>query len=150
MSNHALLQLNHAGRAHHPAARRIAVIAALADGNIDAERDRIYLPQEDLIRFGVSEEDLKHGVKSERLTKLMRFETERATHYYEQAQKLFPLVKAAGRPTLLIMMQIYRGILDDIIRNDFDVYSQRARVSIPRKLKIVAEARIRSRIPGSI
>ncbi len=122
----------------------------LRDIKEDAERDRIYLPQEDLRRFGVSEEDLKQGVKSERLTKLMRFEAERAEQYYDQAQKLFPLVSAAGRPTLLIMMQIYRGILDDIIRNDFDVHSQRARVSTPRKLKIVAEAWIRSRIPGSI
>ena len=122
----------------------------LRDVKEDAERDRIYLPQEDLEKFGVSEEELKAGVMNENFRALMRFETERAVSYYSEAKKLFPLVHAPGRPTLLIMMQIYRGILDNIIKNGYDVHSRRARVSSPKKLRIVAGAWLRSRIPGSI
>ena len=122
----------------------------LRDVKEDAERDRIYLPQEDMRRFGVTEEDLKSGSNHDNFRNLMQFETERAANYYSEAEKLFPLVHAPGRPTLLIMMQIYRGILDKIVQNNYDVHSKRARVSTPKKLRIVAGAWLRSRIPGSI
>ncbi|HLK57917.1 MAG TPA: phytoene/squalene synthase family protein [Chthonomonadaceae bacterium] len=119
----------------------------LRDVKEDAERDRIYLPQEDLRRFGVTEDDLKRGVINENFRALMRFEAERAKEFYRQAQALFPLIHAAGRPTLSIMVKIYRGILDSIERNGYDVHSRRARVSTPRKLGIVAGAWLGSKMP---
>jgi phytoene synthase len=117
----------------------------LRDVKEDAERDRIYLPQEDLRRFQVTEEDLKRGSLNENFRALMRFETERAKGYYQQAERLLPLIHPTGRPTLTIMMKIYRGILDSIERSHYDVHSRRARVSTPRKLSIVAGAWLRSR-----
>ncbi|HZO91675.1 MAG TPA: phytoene/squalene synthase family protein [Chthonomonadaceae bacterium] len=126
----------------------------LRDVKEDAERDRIYLPQEDLRRFGVAEENLKRGLANSPFRALMRFEVERAQGYYDQAQALLPLIHAPGRPTFAIMFQIYRGILDSIERNDYDVFSRRARVSTPKKLGIVARAwlasrlNLRSGIPG--
>lgn len=122
----------------------------LRDVKEDAERDRIYLPQEDLQRFGVSEDDLKRGVVNDRFRDLIRFEAERAKEFYRQAQNLFPLVHAPGRPTLAIMIKIYRGILDSIERNNYDVYSQRARVSTPKKLSIVFGAWLSSRFRRSV
>lgn len=121
----------------------------LRDIHEDAERNRIYLPQEDLRRFGVTEEDLKRGVIDANFRSLMQFEVERAKEYYRQAQNLFPLVHAPGRPTLTIMMRIYRGILDSIERNNYDVYSHRARVSTPKKIAIVAGAWLSSRFARS-
>ncbi len=118
----------------------------LRDVKEDAARDRIYLPQEDLRRFGVSEEALKQGVVDARFRALIQFETERAKEFYQQAHALFPLVHARGRATLAIMLKIYRGILDCIERNRYDVHSRRARVSTPRKLGIVARAWIGSRL----
>ena len=117
----------------------------LRDVKEDAERDRIYLPQEDLRRFHVTEDDLKQGVMNDNFRALMRFETERAKGFYQEAKKLFPLVHPAGRTTLGIMVTIYRGILQSIERNNYDVHSHRARVSTPRKLSIVAGAWIKSR-----
>jgi|SRR5579871_6324211 len=117
----------------------------LRDVKEDAERDRIYLPQEDLRRFGVTEDDLKQGVMNENFRCLMRFEAERAKDYYKQAHALFPLVHTPGRPTLSIMLKIYRGILDSIERNNYDVHTRRARVSTPKKLGIVAGAWLGSR-----
>jgi phytoene synthase len=117
----------------------------LRDIKEDADRDRIYLPQEDLRRFGVSEDDLKRGVVNAEFRALMQFEAERAKGYYTQAQALFPLIHPAGRSTLAIMIHIYRGILDAIERNNYDVYSRRARVSTPKKLGIVFQAWLSSR-----
>ena len=62
----------------------------LRDVKEDAERGRIYLPQEDLRRFGVSEQDLIGGNLNENFRALMTFETERAKTYYRQAHELFP------------------------------------------------------------
>ena len=120
----------------------------LRDVKEDAERDRIYLPGEDLRRFGVTEQDLKSGSLNNNFRELMRFEVERAKSYYQRAGQLMPLVHSAGRPTLTIMMKIYRGILDSIERNNYDVHSRRARISTPRKLGIVAGAWIKSRLMG--
>jgi 15-cis-phytoene synthase len=122
----------------------------LRDVKEDAERDRIYLPQEDLARFGVTEEELKQGTLSEKFRALMRFEAERAQGFYAQAEKLFPLVHPPGRPTLKIMMEIYRGILESIERNGYDVHSRRARVSTPKKLGIVASAWFASRFRRNV
>ena len=118
----------------------------LRDVREDAERDRIYLPREDLRRFQVDEEDLKRGSLSSNFRDLMRFEVERAKEYYARAERLVPLVHRSGRPTLIIMIKIYRGILDSIERNNYDVHSRRARVSTPRKLSIVAGAWLKSRL----
>ena len=112
----------------------------LRDVKEDAERGRIYLPQEDLRRFGVSEPDLIDGILNENFRALMTFETERAETFYQEAQKLFPLVHKPGRATLEIMLKIYHGILDAIIQNGYDVYTRRARVSSPKKFGIVASA----------
>ncbi len=121
----------------------------LRDVKEDAERDRIYLPAEDMLRFGVTEADLKNGVMNDSFRALMQFEAERAREYYRQAHALFPLVHKPGRPTLSIMLKIYRGILDSIERNNYDVHTRRARVSTPRKLGIVAGAWVVSRLPGN-
>jgi phytoene synthase len=120
----------------------------LRDVREDAERGRFYLPQEDLRRFAVTEDDLRSGRMTDNFRQLMRFEVERAKDYYERASKLTPFVHPAGRPTLTIMMKIYRGILDNIERINYDVHSRRARVSTPRKLGIVAGAWLQSRMMG--
>ncbi len=117
----------------------------LRDVKEDAERDRIYLPQEDMRRFGVTEEDLRAGVVNANFRNLMQFEAERAKGFYAKAEALFPLIHAPGRPTLSIMIGIYRGILDSIERNRYDVHTRRARVSTPKKLGIVASAWLSSR-----
>src|SRR5207249_4958751 len=83
----------------------------LRDIKEDAERGRIYLPQEDLRRFGYSEGDLLAGVTNEAFFELMRFEAARAREYYERALPLIPMLHPVGRPTFLIMYRIYRGLL---------------------------------------
>lgn len=118
----------------------------LRDVKEDAERDRIYLPREDMARFGVAEADFKQEDMSSSLKQLILFEAERAERYYRQADLLIPLLESTGRPTYRIMLQIYHGILETIFHHRGEVYKSRARVSTPRKLAIVASAWISSRL----
>lgn len=120
----------------------------LRDVKEDAQRGRIYLPLEDLRRFGYSEDDLLKGVTDQRFYDLMRFEVARARAYYEQALPLIPLLDPVSRPTFLIMYRIYRGLLDKIEAIDYNVFAMRARLSTPRKVGIVAQAWLGSRLPA--
>ncbi len=118
----------------------------LRDVREDIERDRVYLPQEDLRKFGVTEAMLLEGRSNSSFVSLMEFEVERAEALYREAWKLVPLIQPSGRPTLRIMIRIYYGILAAIKRNRYDVFSTRARVATPVKLGIVAAEWLRSRI----
>ena len=95
----------------------------------DAGRGRVYLPGEDLQRFGYFAEDLRRGIRDDRFRALMRFEVERAAAYYRDAEPLAPLLRPAGRAVFLTMMRTYRGLLDEIVRRDYDVFSSRVRLS---------------------
>lgn len=121
----------------------------LRDVKEDAERGRIYLPLEDLRRFGVAEEDLLNGTVDERFHALMQFETARAREYYKKALSLTPLIHSASRPTFVIMFRIYRGLLERIEKQDYNVFAFRARLSTARKVGIVAKAWLASRVPGA-
>jgi phytoene synthase len=104
----------------------------------DAGRDRVYLPQEDLRRFGYTEDDLRAGRRDDRLRALMRFEADRAYSYYDAAGPLPALLPPAGRAVFLVMLRTYRGLLDAIVRRDFDVFSGRVRLSRVHKLWLAA------------
>ncbi len=121
----------------------------LRDIREDADRNRIYLPQDDLVKFGVTEASLRAGTVDDNFIAFMRFECNRARDYYLDAQKLIPLIDRNSRPTYQIMLGIYGGILDSIEKNNYDVHSRRARVSTPRKLGIVASAWINGRFAAA-
>ena len=70
----------------------------------------------------------------------MRFEVERAAAYYRDAEPLAPLLRPAGRAVFLTMLRTYRGLLDEIVRRDYDVFSSRVRLSRVHKLWLVARA----------
>jgi 15-cis-phytoene synthase len=121
----------------------------LRDVKEDASRGRIYLPLEDLRRFGVTEEELLAGVADERFTRLMQFEAARAQEYYEKAQPLIPLIHEVSRPTFVIMYRIYRGLLNRIEANGYNVFAERASLSPAEKAGIVARAWVGSHVPGA-
>ena len=112
----------------------------LRDIREDAERGRIYLPAEDLRRFGVSQDDLRAGNRSEAFLKLMRFEADRARAYYDEAAPLLDLIHPRSRPSLWALIAIYSGLLERIRRADFDVFSRRVRLTALEKSWIVLRA----------
>ena len=112
----------------------------LRDLGEDAARGRIYLPAEDLQRFGYSEVQLSQRERNESFLALMRFEADRVRSHYEAAAPLSGLLKPAGRAVFQVMLQTYRGLLEVIEERKFDVFSGRARVSKWRKLRFVLQA----------
>ncbi|MBI1830536.1 MAG: squalene/phytoene synthase family protein [Planctomycetes bacterium] len=106
----------------------------LRDLGEDAARDRIYLPQEDLDRFGYRVEQLHRGERDAAFRAMMRFEVERARAYYEGGWRLLPRLSEAGRAVFLMMARTYRGLLAEIENRDYDVFASRVRVPSWKKL----------------
>jgi len=120
----------------------------LRDVKEDAQMGRIYLPLEDLARFGVSEDDLMNAATTtpshesefySRFLRLMNYEVGRAREFYEKARPLLGMIDADSRGTLAVMIGIYGGILDKIKRENYAVFDGRIRLSTAEKLWIVAK-----------
>jgi phytoene synthase len=133
-----------AGREAEPYAESAGVAFQLTnilrDLAEDAGRGRVYLPGEDLRRFGYAEADLFAGRRSGAFRELMRFEAGRAYAYYDAAGPLAALLPPAGRAVFLVMLRTYRGLLDAIVRRDFDVFSGRVRLGRLHKLWLAARS----------
>jgi 15-cis-phytoene synthase len=122
----------------------------LRDLGEDARTGRVYLPAEDLRRFDYTPDDLANGVRDERFRALMQFETARAREFYARGERLFDDVRPEARPILSAMIRIYRGLLDEIERRDFDVFRRRVRLSRARKLWIAFDTMLRGRVRPKI
>ncbi len=108
----------------------------LRDIKTDKERGYIYLPREDMERFGVSESQVINEVYNDNFVDLMRFEAGRARAFYHTARKH---LRPDERPRLFaaeIMDAIYYRLLDKIELNDFNVFKKKVRVSAVHKLLI--------------
>lgn len=111
----------------------------------DADNGRVYLPQEDLDRFGYSPTDFQLRVNDERFQELMAFQVARTEEYYTKARELFSHLDPVGRPILQAMVRIYGGLLGEIRKRDYDVYSRHISLPTWQKLLIAADAMIRRR-----
>lgn len=103
----------------------------IRDVGADAERDRIYVPQEDLARFGCPEEQLLTKTASPEFIRLMEFQAARAHDYYRKAQAVYDALSLTDRQSLLvaeIMRDIYFNLLTRIEGARFAVFSSRIRV----------------------
>jgi len=108
----------------------------IRDVGEDARKNRIYLPMEDLERFGVPAAEILRGEESERFRALMAFEAERAHRCYKDAMQELPAVDRRAQRPGLIMAQIYRALLAEIERERFHVLSQRTSLTPVRKFWI--------------
>jgi phytoene synthase len=124
----------------------------------DAARGRVYLPREDLDRFQLAADELAgrnpNGEgRNERFERLMEFEVARARDYYARAGALYEYLDPPGRPILEAMLRIYGGLLDEIERRRYDVFTRRVELSRWRKIcvtaNILARHKLRALIHGS-
>lgn len=135
-----------------PAAREYAESLGLAlqltnivrDVAADLRRGRVYLPVEDLARFGVSEEDLARGVVTPQVRALLAYECARARSFYERAASQLPAADARSLVAAEIMGAIYYEILQRIERAGYDVFSRRIRVPRPRRAGIALRVWLRA------
>ncbi len=109
----------------------------LRDIQEDYNNGRVYLPQEDLTRFGVAEVEFGGGTLSDNFREMMRFQLERTRGYYESGERVIPMV-TRGQQCLELMSGFYSRILAKIEARDADVLSQRVSLSASEKLTIIA------------
>jgi squalene synthase HpnC len=110
------------------------------DVSVDYEKGRIYLPLEDLGRFGVSEDDIARKQNTPAFCEMMKFEVERARNWFRQG---LPLVGKVGRELAIDLDLFSRGgmeILNAIAKQKFAVLGNRPAISKSRKLALVAHA----------
>lgn len=105
----------------------------------DWERGRVYLPEDDMRQFGITEDDLAAHTIDHRFIDLLEFEMARTDAYYERARAGVSLLKT-GRWAVMSALEFYHAILPSIRRNNYDVFTRRAGTSKLRKLGLIVQA----------
>jgi 15-cis-phytoene synthase len=108
----------------------------IRDVGEDARKNRIYLPMDDMKRFGVPAADILNARDTPGFRDLMAFQTQRAKNYYAKAFAALPAQDRKAQRAGLIMAAIYRTLLDEIERDGFRVLAQRTSLTPLRKLWI--------------
>ncbi len=106
----------------------------IRDVGEDAQRNRIYLPLDEMQRFNVTAADILNHKESENFQHLMAFQVERARHYYQQALNHLPSADRKAQRTGLIMASIYRATLDEVVSSGCHVLKERISLTPLRKL----------------
>ncbi len=111
----------------------------IRDVGEDAQRGRIYLPQDELHRFGVTAADLLQARYGDNFSRLMAFQVERAREMYRQAFSQLPASDRKAQRAGLIMAAIYQATLAEIVRDNYRVLDQRISLPPLRKLWLAAK-----------
>jgi phytoene synthase len=117
----------------------------LRDVREDAERNRVYLPLEDLATYRISVAQLldREGSITAEERALFEQTALRAEGYYKSAQELLPLIDAESRPALWVLVSIYHSLLKRIEKANYDVFSERVSVPTIHKLGILSVGLVR-------
>ena len=131
-----------------PAAEPLAERCGLAfqltniirDVKEDAAMGRVYFPQEDLAQCGLTAADLAAPhIDVARIRPLLALEADRARECYSSGEELIPLVNEDSQPALWVLITIYRRLLEKIALNEYDVFSERVRLTVPEKLTVMGK-----------
>lgn len=109
----------------------------------DAGMGRIYIPDEDLARTNLTAENfapaaLEDATKTQQLRPALEYEAERARKYYESAKWLMELIEEDSRAALWVLVEIYSRLLKKITERNYDVLTERVRLTTWEKLKVLA------------
>jgi phytoene synthase len=113
----------------------------IRDVREDAENGRVYLPEDDLARFGVAPESLRGRELTPALRQLLAFEADRARAYYRESAPLIAMIDSASRPSLRALIGIYSCLLDRVTAADYQVLRARLRVPTYQKIWILMRSR---------
>jgi phytoene synthase len=129
-----------------PAAEPLAERCGLAfqltniirDVKEDAATGRVYLPEEDLVKFGILPSELGSVVDPVRFRPLLAMEAERARQYYRAGDELIPLIDEDSQPALWVLITIYRRLLEKIAQAQYDVFDGKIALTVREKLTVLA------------
>jgi len=114
----------------------------IRDVHDDYKMGRVYLPEEDLQRYGVAPEDFGKSEATLGVRELLRFETERAWQNYEEGAALLDLIDSDSRGALWLLVHTYSALLARIESLDLAVFGERVRLSKAEKMLFIAKARL--------
>jgi 15-cis-phytoene synthase len=109
----------------------------IRDVKEDAAMGRVYLPEEDLNKFGITAEELRGSPDPARLRALLEFEADRAREYYKSGHELIPLIDEDAQPGLWVLVTIYQKLLEKIAAHQYDVFTKRVSLTVPEKLAVL-------------
>jgi phytoene synthase len=117
----------------------------LRDIDEDLGRGRLYLPREDLDKFGVTRAEFEARAMTDGIRNLLKFETERARDYFAEAHATVDLLHPSSRECVDTALTLYAGILDSLEKADYQVFGVRHGFSKLKALRIAAPAYVRAR-----
>ncbi|MHB1739586.1 MAG: phytoene/squalene synthase family protein [Actinomycetes bacterium] len=117
----------------------------IRDVGEDLDRGRVYLPMEDLARFGLTRADLQARVTTPAVRALLAFEIDRARRLYAQARPGLAMVHPTSRACLQTAFELYGEILDAVERSGYRVLERRVSVPLSRRLAVAGPALLRAR-----
>lgn len=107
----------------------------LRDVGEDYRNGRLYLPREELLAYGIREEDIAAGRVTDNWRQFMKFQIERTRHLYDVSWEGVKLLEREGQLAIGAASVFYAGILEDIEKHDYDVFSRRASLGTFGKLR---------------
>ncbi|MGA7048068.1 MAG: phytoene/squalene synthase family protein [Candidatus Sulfotelmatobacter sp.] len=130
-----------------PAAEPLAEKCGLAfqltniirDVKEDAAMGRVYLPEEDLAKFGLSAAELLATPDTTRFRRLLALEADRAREGYQAGDQLIPYIAEDSQPALWVLINIYRKLLEKIAARQYDVFSGKVTLTVSEKLRILGK-----------
>jgi phytoene synthase len=130
-----------------PAAESLAEQCGLAfqltniirDVKEDAAMGRVYLPEEDLAKFGLSAADLLSTPDAARFRPLLKLEADRAREFYQAGDQLIPYISEDSQPALWVLVNIYRKLLEKIAARQYDVFSGKVTLTVREKLRVLGK-----------
>lgn len=111
----------------------------IRDVKEDAAMGRVYLPQDELARFGLSAAELRDTPDVARFRPLLAMEADRARDFYRAADELIPLIDEDAQPALWVLVTIYRQLLEKIAAKQYDVFREKVNLTVREKLKILSK-----------
>jgi phytoene synthase len=130
-----------------PAAEPLAERCGLAfqltniirDVKEDASMGRVYFPEEDLAKFGLSAQDLLSNPDPARFRPLLALEADRAREFYASGDELLSYISEDSQPALWVLVNIYRRLLEKIAEKQYDVFTAKVALTTSEKLLILAK-----------
>ncbi len=101
--------------------------------------DRVYIPQEDLMKFDIAPSELRAGKDLDRIRPLLAREADRAREFYRSADELIPLINEDSQPALWVLVTIYRRLLEKIAQRGFDVFKEKIQLTTREKLTVLGK-----------
>lgn len=120
----------------------------LRDVGEDLDKDRIYLPKEELEQFGITEKDLFDRKKSDAFYEFMKFQIRRTRDYYDRSDRGILLLEKDSRLPVYLARYNYSRILDKVEANNYNVFDRRAYLNTTEKISILPRLLYRTQFPS--